>query len=312
MGQNGPRRTSSDARRRKTLLSPEVIDNIFSHVDSVRSLGNFITTCRFIHRCFEGREATILLRILQNGLGPVLADAMFLRIMPSQDPNEYQTSRLARIQGMAPVYMKMLGDGGPSRGRGGDVPVPSFAELANLCPTLRSVNFLADTYFTAQLRSFGDSAAEGPATAALSFVERLRVLRALYRRQIVCNAWPPWSYGKTGHKCRWTVWDVVAISNPSDHRGLPLDLFGTFEPWELQQIDHVDYFIGQLCAALCLASRNGAQPISEAELGDIFSNANPPSAVHAGACRYSGRRTGPAAVAAAAGQRSARGPRPYD
>ena len=43
---------------------------------------------------------------------------------------------------------------------------------------------------------------------------------------------------------------MAAISNPSTHQGQVLGLFGTLEPWEMQQIDHVDLFITHLCLAL--------------------------------------------------------------
>lgn len=163
-------------------LSPELIDNILSHLDSVRTLGSFINTSRFVHRCFDGREETVILRVLRNELGLVLADAMFLRLLPYPGPintPEGRTARLDNIKNITPIYGKMLGDGGPSAG-GGKATAPSFAELVELCRTLHSMNFLASTYFAAQLRSFGGGGDdEGPAAAASSRAERLRVLRAL-------------------------------------------------------------------------------------------------------------------------------------
>jgi hypothetical protein len=122
------------------------------------------------------------------------------------------------------MYRDMLAGG---RGGGADA-VLSFAELTELCRTLHQINFLASTYVAAQQRSFGS---KGPATAPPSRAERLRVLRAFYRRQIVCNAWAP-----TRREPRWMDQDAAAISNTSDHQGVRLGLFAASEPWELQQV----------------------------------------------------------------------------
>lgn len=86
-----------------------------------------------------------------------------------------------------------------------------------------------------------------------SRTERLRVLRAFYRRQIVSNAWAP-----TRRHPYWTEGDTAAISNTSDRRGVRLGLFAAFEPWELQQVDHADYFITRLCMALRIVGEEEA------------------------------------------------------
>ncbi|KAK1768008.1 hypothetical protein QBC33DRAFT_41386 [Phialemonium atrogriseum] len=66
-----------------SALAPELFENILSHLDSVRTLSNLITTSRFVFRHFVGREGPIILRILQNELGPVLTDAKFLNRLRS-------------------------------------------------------------------------------------------------------------------------------------------------------------------------------------------------------------------------------------
>lgn len=128
-------------------------------------------------------------------------------------------------------------------------------ELTQLCHTLHEMNFLTRTYVTAQQ--------QGP-PAPLSRAERLRILRAFYRRQIVCNAWAP-----TKREPHWTERDVAAISNTIDHQGVSLGLFAAFEPWELQQIDHVNHFVARLCAALTLVGEEEGQ---EADFGEISSH----------------------------------------
>lgn len=67
-------------------LAPELLDNIFFEMDSVRTLSNFITTSCFVHRRFERRKEPIIFRVLQNELGPVLTGARFLRVFPYADP----------------------------------------------------------------------------------------------------------------------------------------------------------------------------------------------------------------------------------
>lgn len=251
---------------------------MFSELDSIRDLGNFITTFRYVYRLFERRKGPVIFRVLQNELGPVLTDAKFLRVFPYADPGppEDRMRYWDRIHTAAGIYKDMLN----SSRYGGDNAVPSVAELTKLCRTFYQMNFLASTYIAAQQRLFGS---EEAGIAPPSRAERLRVLRAFYRRQIVCNAWAP-----TSRKPQWMNQDAAAISNTSNHQGVRLGLFAAFEPWELQQVDHADYFVTRLCAALCLAGEEVAtaalvasagppslvmaQPSGEAEFGDIFSH----------------------------------------
>ncbi|ROV94052.1 hypothetical protein VMCG_08254 [Cytospora schulzeri] len=195
---------SGEGRSYLGALAPEVVDIILTQVDSVRDLGNFVTTCHFVHQCFEARREPLIHRVLQNELGPVLTDARFLRIFHYADPS------------------------GPLHLRHGRRLRP------DLCQTLHRMNFLANIYITAQRRSFGDSVggvggeddsqSQSQATAPPSRTERLRVLRAFYRRHI-SRTRPP-------------------------HQGVPLGLYAAMEPWELQQVDHADHFVTRLCAAL--------------------------------------------------------------
>ncbi|SPO03605.1 uncharacterized protein DNG_06288 [Cephalotrichum gorgonifer] len=251
------------------VLLPELIDNILFQIDSPNALINFITTSRFIHRCYQNRRDHLIVRLLQNELGPVLTDAKFLTIcpyaVPGTDRREEWLAYWDGIHTIAAVYVDMLGGRGRD-GAGRDV-VPSFTELTRLCRTHKDMSFLASTYVTVQLRSFGN---EGPATAPPSRAEQLRVLRAFYRRQIVCNAWASAKRPST----YWLVHDMAAISNPSGRRGVRPGLCAAFKPWELWQIDHADQFLVRLCVALCLAAEEVAQPIDEAGFSDIFSHAD--------------------------------------
>ena len=265
-------------------LAPELLDSIFWEIDSVCALGNFVTTARFVNLRFELQKRTIIFRVLQNELGPVLTDARFLFLFPYTDPADQGYYDWIHI--MAEVYRDMLGINRKEEpgGRVRADAVPSLGELTKLCHTLHEINFLANTYIAAQLHSFGGEGVTYPmipTTAPPSCVERLRVLRAFYRRQIVSNAYAPTSRPTQ----TWVDDDSVAISNTSDHRGLRLGLFAAFEPWELQQIDHVNHFLTRLCSALRIAGEEAlaksspewlegeTRPINSSGFGVIFSYA---------------------------------------
>ena len=244
-------------------LPAELVDIIFLEIDSVRALASFITTSRFIYQCFEPRKSAILFRVLQNELGPVLTDAQFLSEFPYADPRDQ--GYYDWIHAMAAVYKDMLGgDGGMGGGSEGGTAAPTLLGLTTLCRTLHQINFLADTYVVAQLRSFGGEASRirtglGSATCApLSRTEWLRVLRAFYRRQIVSNAYAPTGRYRRPHMFQhWFDEDTAAITNTgtlSDQHPFRPGLFDAFEPWEVQQIDHANHFIMRLCVALRLAN----------------------------------------------------------
>jgi hypothetical protein len=242
-------------------LPSELIHSILVYMDSLRDLGNFIITACFMNRHFEGGKRRIMFRVLQNELGTVLADARFLYLFPYSDPGSTPHQQIVywdHIHTMTAVYRDMLRIGEEV------TSIPSVEELTQLCRTLRKMNFLASAYFAAQQRSLGG---DSQATSSLSRVEKLRIVRAFYRRQIVCNAWAP-----TRRNPRWAKRDVAAIANTSNHEGVQLGLFSAFEAWELQQIDHVDRFVIWQCKALCLAREGTTAQISEAKFGEIFSH----------------------------------------
>ncbi|KAH8807083.1 hypothetical protein F5884DRAFT_788493 [Xylogone sp. PMI_703] len=241
-------------------LAPELLDKIFLEIDSVHTLDNFIVSSRFIHEHFEKRKEAIIFYILQNELGPVFTDARLLYRFPytepSGDPESSESWKMHwdRIHTAAAMYRNMLATGCDKS----TDALPNLAELTELCRTYHQMNFLTSTYIAAQQRSFGS----GPAAVRPSHTERLRVLRAFYRRQILSNAWAP-----ANREPR--VEDLAAISNTSDHQGVRLGLFAAFEIWELQQVDHVDHFIRRLC------SRLAGQPVSaEAQIPVLFSHTN--------------------------------------
>ena len=243
-------------------LPAELVDIISLKIDSVRALASFITTSRFIYQCFEPHKRAILFRVLQNELGPVLMDALFLSEFPCADPRDL--GYYDWIHAMAAVYKDMLGgDSGMGGGSEGGTAAPNLLGLTTLCRTLHQINFVAETYVAAQLRSFGGEGprirtVSGSATCApLSRTERLRVLRAFNRRQIVSNAYAPTKrYRRPYMFLHWFDEDTAAITNTgtlSDQHTWRPGLFDAFGPWEVQQIDHANHFITRLCVALRLA-----------------------------------------------------------
>ena len=240
-----------------------MFEKIFFELDTIRDLANFIVTARFVYRGFRARRQTILLRVLQNELGPALPDARFLFVFPYADPAD-ELRYHDWIHVMAGVYQDMLpgsdgrgvfsggGEGqgvlpgGEGQGVRCDFNPPTLKELTELCRTLRRINFITDIYATTQLASFSLAGGGGtPAAAPLSRLERRRIMRAFYRRQIVSNAW-----ASTRRPAYWDDRDSNAFNNSSTEQGQSIGLFAGFYPWELQHIDHVDYFIMRLCRAL--------------------------------------------------------------
>lgn len=245
-------------------LAPELFDKIFFELDTIRDLASFIVTARFVYHRFEPQRRTILFRVLQNELGPAMLDARFLFVFPYSDPSN-EARYYDWIHVMAGVYLEII------RG-GGDPGPPPLEELTELCRTLHWINFVTDTYATAQLGWFDFCGGGGtPAVAPLSVRERRRIMRAFYLRQIVSNAW-----ASTRRLARWRDLDMDAFGHTSREQNERLGLFAAFESWDLQYIDHVNVFIMRLCRALvCHASEmvgEGAREISPRQFGDLHAH----------------------------------------
>ncbi|KAL7926960.1 hypothetical protein ACQKWADRAFT_94127 [Trichoderma austrokoningii] len=242
-----------------SALAPELVDNILIHLDSIRTLSNFVAASRFIYQRFTGRRELLILGVLQNQLGPVLADARFLSRLSYATPGSAPRECILywdKMYDMAAVYKDLLY-------RGGDDTDLGFAALTQQCHTLYQINFISDAYIAAQGRWLQ---AQGLVFSPPSPSERLRVLRAFYRRQIICNAWAP-----TRREPQWMAQDLAVFSNTSGDHGR-LGILAPLQPWELQQIDHVDLFVTRLCLSLCLAGDEQGQPVDEAKFGEIFTH----------------------------------------
>jgi hypothetical protein len=71
--------------------------------------------------------------------------------------------------------------------------------------------------------------------------------------------------------------DSYVFSNGSTENGLRLGFLTAFAPWDLQQIDHVDYFITRLCRALLhraagAAEKGRGREISPRWFGDLHAH----------------------------------------
>jgi hypothetical protein len=207
-------------------LPSELFDKILFEINAIRDLAHFIATARFVYQRFRVQRRAVLFQVLQNELGPVLADARFLFKFPYSDPTD-QVRYIEWLHLMADVYYGILrgGNTGDSIPIQGDA-LPYLEELKALYRTLHQINFIADMYATARLASFDLGGGGGtPATAPLSPLERRRLVRSFYRRQILSNAW-----AATRRPNHWTDEDTAAISNSSTHQGEKLGLLGTLEP----------------------------------------------------------------------------------
>ncbi|KAI1138652.1 hypothetical protein F5Y05DRAFT_46134 [Hypoxylon sp. FL0543] len=266
-------------------LAPELIENILFQLDSISALGNFITSCHYVHECFKRHRDHLVFHVLSNELGPVLVDARFLFKFPYANPRfdnspHESMAYWGKLHTSAELYKDMLGADRDYHEQG--IAALGPEELPRLCQTLHRMNLLARTYVTVHFQHSYTRHGSPAGTTPLSRAERLRILRAFYRRQIICNAWVP---TERGPEPRWSEYDVAAISNTSDHQGVPLGLFASFEAWELQQVEHVNFFVTRLCAALLLFGEKEVQGANgflgpavsyrltdEAEFGEIFSH----------------------------------------
>ncbi|KAK4134146.1 hypothetical protein BT67DRAFT_449731 [Trichocladium antarcticum] len=245
------------------VLPPRLLDRIFFQLDAIRDLASFIVTARLVYRHFRAWRRTILVRVLQNELGPAFPDARFLFVFPYSNPAD-------RVRYHDWIYV-MAG--------GGDPGLLTLGELTKLCQTLHLINSMTDIYITAQLASFALHGGGGtPATAPVSRRERRRVVRAFYRRQIVSNAW-----ALTRRPPCFSVHDSNAFcntANTSTEHGQSLGLLAAFEPWDMQQIDHANIFIRGLCCALVhraaevAEAPGGGRRISARQFGHLYAHLN--------------------------------------
>ncbi|KAH6842364.1 hypothetical protein B0I37DRAFT_196155 [Chaetomium sp. MPI-CAGE-AT-0009] len=260
-------------------LPPELFDKVFLELDTVRDLANFIRTAHFVYHRFRAQRRTIIFRVIQNELGAALYDAGFLSVFPYSDPGDEEHYHDG-IYFMVDVYrhivpLNVLLRRHDKRVRD-DFGTPTMEELTGLCRTLHHIKYITDLYITAQLAAFNLAGGGGtPATAPPSRLERQRIMRAFYRRQIMSNAWAP---TRRPGDHRWGDADSNAFHNMYEDEGHRLGLFALFYPWEMQHIDHANCFIMRLCCMLVHRAAEqaegggGGHPILLAQFGNLHSH----------------------------------------
>ncbi|KAK4143978.1 uncharacterized protein C8A04DRAFT_11865 [Dichotomopilus funicola] len=242
-------------------LPLELFDKILSMLDSVYTLGQFVRTSRFIYGRFNAEKAVLIWRALQRELGPGVIDAKILYTFEYAEPNPDNLYHYhGQVRNIARIYISMVrGLGVWSRPV---VHIPTPYQLTEFAHALYKMNKIADLYIATQLQTFrryvekhvSSNESVLAAAAPLTPTERHRVLRALYRRQIVSNAWAP-----TRRHERYESWeeeDIISMGNINidgrehDTREVSLGILAAFEPWGTQQVDHINLFLGRLCIAL--------------------------------------------------------------
>ncbi|KAK0663413.1 hypothetical protein QBC41DRAFT_234616 [Cercophora samala] len=270
-------------------LPNEMISAVICELGSVHDLVNLITTCRALYENFRCRKQHHLFCILQNSLGPVAPLAVFISYNGYNSAHIYDheassnTESWDKISLLACKHSSFVYENAKTPLRA--LVQQSRGDMKSICTDLYTMEFLVDLYIETRLQSFGLSKA---ACAQPSRTERMRVLMAFYRRQLLCNVWAPTERAKA-MPSTWMVAyreEIIAISNTtmdevdddSSDIGRPLGLLEPFEEWEQQQIDHINVFVSRLCAALCIAADAHNSPIPENLLGEMMCKAT--SLVH--------------------------------
>jgi len=193
------------------------------------------------------------------------------------DENGRRDKYCAYLERMGNVYHNLV-----TRHARGDDELLGMDELNQLCRTQHSVSKFAEIYLWFMLEQlFGRQVAKEDQqrhadkdkeaatfqdafsiiTAPASRSERLRIVRAIYRRQIICHAWAPFERRKLNI---WTLQEVAALAEPVAGLQFPSpsqsgpetpsrkakSLLAHFEPWEMEQVVHIDNFITELCVTL--------------------------------------------------------------
>ena len=254
-----PRMTNAVGPCYLGALAPELLDLILLHVDSVKSLGNFMRVSRFIHHRFMASREQLIYSMLQKELGPVLVDAEFLLQIPWPGPQEWQ-EEMVELHDQAEKLTLIMNK--TKEGQHTSSTVPALEQLNQLCSTYRNMSTLFHVYFRSYLHTFGgrnDRTPDPMVTAPISSVERLRILRSLYRRQILCNAVAPGeSCGPFQHEPE----HIAALCNTYPQDNIRIGFFAAFEPWELQQVDHMNYFLVRFSYELSWQADLNNKPLS--------------------------------------------------
>jgi hypothetical protein len=226
-------------------LPPEILLHILASVVTLSDLHALALTSPRLYAVFRRDQAALMYQALAADLGPVMADALGLAQIQALDGSSGEF--LSLLEGAIDIYGSYLE-------REENNPSPRRVELEyvlRLAMWYRAVAFVAGVYMDCALRLFerevrpccgcvgGVSGSQMPSgwtaeeEAALKEVvgqavvappsrpERLRVLRAFYRLQIVLHVWG-------SLRCS------PGLDRPEPVR-VNWQLFGLWELWEAQQ-----------------------------------------------------------------------------
>lgn len=132
--------------------------------------------------------------------------------------------------------------------------------------TLDHMTFLTELY--AKNRLYNLPGISSSSSYPITRTERLRILRAFYRWQMVANVWAP----TRDPDC--SVYDEDEDVDGSDtdkwdRYRQALGFFYGLPVWLILQIDHISPFIFNLCQALHAEAKRIGQPIDEVTYGEL-------------------------------------------
>jgi hypothetical protein len=228
-------------------LPPEILLHILASVGSLSDLHALVLTCPRLYAVFRRDQAALMYQALAADLGPVMADALGL-------------AHIQVLDGSSHEFLSLVGDAlviyGSYLEKRENYPSPRGTELEyvlRLVRWYRAVAFVAGLYMECALRLFerevrpccgrvGDASGSQPPSeckteeeeaavkeamgqvvvAPPSRSERLRVLRAFYRLQILLHVWS-------------SRWCNPGLYRPDAGR-VNWQLFELWELWEAQQV----------------------------------------------------------------------------
>ena len=248
-------------------LAPELLDTIFSQLASPRDLMNIIMASKTMLEYFTVQKEVWIYQALQNQLGPVLTEAEFLIQFPYANHIEDKNLHCRNLHDKIETYLAMQKAAEESKLIGRRQP-PSMEDLATMCHTFYAIDALFNSYRSTYLYTYTQGDEHNAIQAPLSATERLRILRAIYRRQILCNAW-----GDVKRRpAPVSIPLLSAFVNPvGDLEQYQPGFYAAWQPWERQQIECAETFILKLCVELDQRAVEIDEPISKVEFGNIVS-----------------------------------------
>jgi len=223
-------------------LPLEILSRIFAGAGSLSDLRAVASTSQRAYSAFLAEKAVLIYRVLSNELGPVLSDAVALSQTGCPDV-------------LSPSYHQQLRDfvslyGGYLTSQNHPRPYElSLNFVLGLVSSYRTMTYIANVFTTSAGLLFQNDiepspsgtpaaapplASGNPLAAPPSRTEQLRILRALYRLEILFHLYGHYAHG---YRRRYNKRDTECFN---------YRLFGLWEPWELEQVSSVAGFMQRL------------------------------------------------------------------